>query len=99
LIISLIPQKFARVNTLINLLDFDRERLTTFFAELGEPAFRAGQLLKWIHQQGILDFEVMTNLSKSLRQRLKESTVITLPKVQMTQTARDGTYKWLLQLD
>lgn len=83
---------------MLNLLDLDREKLTAFFAELGEPAFRAGQLLKWIHQQGVLDFEVMTNLSKSLRQQLKETTTVTLPKVQMTQTSQDGTYKWLLQL-
>lgn len=83
---------------MINLLDFDRDTLITFLSEWGEPTFRAGQLLQWIHQQKVTDFATMTNLSKSLRQRLQDITTITLPKVLITQVSQDGTHKWLLQL-
>lgn len=84
---------------MINLFDLDREKLVDFFAEWGEPAFRAGQVLKWIHQQGQLEFTEMTNLSKTLRQQLNEMTCLSLPTVLLTQASADGTYKWLLQFE
>lgn len=84
---------------MVNLLNLDRQGLVSFFMELGEKPFRATQVMKWIHQQGILDFEFMTNLSKTLRQQLKEIACVSLPHVQMLQTSQDGTRKWLLQLD
>ena len=84
---------------MINLLDLDRSDLEAFFSELGEKPFRAEQVMKWIHQQGVVDFGAMTNLSKALRQRLREIAQISLPQVRLRQTSRDGTQKWLLQLD
>jgi len=51
----------------VNLLDLDRKGLAAFFVELGEKPFRSTQLLKWIYQEGVYDFDLMTNLSKSLR--------------------------------
>ncbi len=84
---------------MINLLNLERPDLETFFLSLGEKPFRAGQVMKWIHQQGLVDFEAMTNLSKALRQRLQEIAYVSLPQVRLTQTSRDGTRKWLLQID
>lgn len=84
---------------MINLLNLDRSDLEAFFSELGEKPFRAGQVMKWIHQQGVMDFAAMTNLSKVLRQRLQESAYVSLPPVRLRQTSHDGTQKWLLQLD
>jgi 23S rRNA (adenine2503-C2)-methyltransferase len=84
---------------MVNLLDLDQEGLIAFFESLGEKPFRASQVMKWIHQQGILDFAVMTNLSKALRQRLTEITCVSLPQVHHTQVSHDGTRKWLLQLE
>ena len=84
---------------MINLLNLDRQDLEAFFHELGEKPFRAGQVIKWIHQQGIINFEAMTNLSKALRQRLQQIAYVSLPQVRLRQTSRDGTQKWLLQLD
>lgn len=84
---------------MINLLDLDQEGLTTFFTELGEKPFRATQVLQWIHQFGMTDFTQMTNLSKSLRQRLATETYLHFPKLIETQASHDGTRKWLLQLD
>ncbi|HKQ31363.1 MAG TPA: 23S rRNA (adenine(2503)-C(2))-methyltransferase RlmN [Burkholderiales bacterium] len=81
-----------------NLLDFDREALEKHFAALGEKPFRARQLLQWMHQQGVADFDTMTNLSKEMRARLKESFVVAPPEVVSDQLAADGTRKWLLKL-
>jgi len=84
---------------MLNLLDYDRQGLSEFFVKLGEKPFRATQVMKWIHQEAVLDFDVMTNLSKALRQKLTEIACISLPQVQTTQVSQDGTYKWLLKLD
>lgn len=83
---------------LINLLDFDRKGLQAFFVELGEKPFRATQLLKWIYQEGVVDFDEMTNLSKSLRGYLKENCQIKAPEIVAEQLASDGTCKWVVQM-
>jgi 23S rRNA (adenine2503-C2)-methyltransferase len=82
-----------------NLLDFDQKSLEAFFAELGEKRFRAPQVLKWIHQKGVADFGEMSNLSKSLRDRLAVRCEIRTPEIVFDRIARDGTRKWLLQTD
>lgn len=84
--------------TLINLLDFDRKGLQAFFVERGEKPFRATQLLKWIYQEGITDFDEMTNLSKSLRTYLKDNCQISPPRLIMEKQASDGTCKWIVEL-
>jgi 23S rRNA (adenine2503-C2)-methyltransferase len=83
----------------INLLGLDPAGLAAFFADLGEKPFRATQVLKWMHQQGVDDFDAMTNLSKELRARLKETAEIRAPEVLRDHVAADGTRKWLLALD
>jgi 23S rRNA (adenine2503-C2)-methyltransferase len=82
-----------------NLLNLDREGLESFFADMGEKPFRATQVLKWIHQMGVSDFEKMTNLSKALRLRLAEIAEVKLPEIVLEQKSDDGTYKWVLELD
>ncbi len=83
---------------LINLLDFDRKGLQAFFVELGEKPFRATQLLKWIYQEGVEDFQQMTNLSKSLRAYLIEHCTIQAPEILLEKIASDGTRKWVIQM-
>jgi len=73
--------------------------MEVFFAGLGEKAFRASQLIKWIYQFGVDDFDVMTNISKNLRAKLKEVAVIRVPKVVTDQKSEDGTHKWVLEID
>lgn len=80
-----------------NLLDLDRLSLRAAVRDLGEPEFRADQLIKWVHQQGEVDFAKMTNLSKSLRDSLTQQFEIQLPDVIVDRTASDGTRKWLLK--
>ena len=62
----------SEANDKINLLDLDRKGLEAFFTQMGEKAFRASQLMQWIHQRGVTDFDKMSNLSKVMRERLKE---------------------------
>jgi 23S rRNA (adenine2503-C2)-methyltransferase len=82
-----------------NLLDLDRQGLVAFFTDLGEKPFRASQVLKWIYQCGIDDFNAMTNLSKSLREILHQRAEIRLPEIVSEQRSDDGTTKWLLRID
>jgi 23S rRNA (adenine2503-C2)-methyltransferase len=83
---------------LINLLNFDRKGLETWLTEIGEQKFRAQQILQWIHQYGVSDIDEMTNLSKTLRQRLKETAEIKMPEQAVEELAKDGTRKWVLRL-
>lgn len=82
----------------VNLLGLDAEGLAQFFASIGEKPFRAAQVLKWIHQQGIADFEQMTNLSKALRVKLLEVAEVRGPESVVEQHSDDGTIKWALKL-
>jgi len=86
-------------HTKVNLLDFDRQGLEAFFTELGEKAFRASQVLKWIYQGSVDNLDDMTNLSKSLRELLKLKTEIRTPEIVTQQLSDDGTIKWLLRVD
>src|SRR5665647_835239 len=81
-----------------NLLDFDLDGLTVFCEGLGEKRFRATQLFRWIHQQGAMDFEQMTDLAKSLREKLAGSARIQGPKVVSRHDSADGTVKWLFDV-
>jgi 23S rRNA (adenine2503-C2)-methyltransferase len=83
----------------VNLLGLDREGLERFCAELGEKPFRARQLLQWIHQRGIADFDQMTDLSKAFRAKLAAVAEVRAPEVMADQPSGDGTRKWLLRMD
>lgn len=83
----------------INLLNLNHTALRHFFIEMGEKPFRASQTLQWIHQQGLYDFESMTNFSKVLRAKLADIAEIRLPEIILTQQSTDGTRKWLMKLD
>ena len=83
----------------LNLLDLDRQGLEDYFSELGEKSFRASQVIQWIHQKAVTDFQQMSNLSQALRDHLQNNTVIHPPEVVYDATSVDGTRKWLLQLD
>ena len=71
--------------------------LEAFLTDLGEKPFRARQIMQWIHQRHVNDFESMTDLSKSLRSRLIEVATISLPKQISEQVSADGTTKWLFE--
>jgi 23S rRNA (adenine2503-C2)-methyltransferase len=83
---------------LTNLLDLEPAELVRWCGELGEKPFRAKQLQRWIHQFGESDFDAMTDLAKSLRDKLKIHATIAAPAVISDHTSTDGTRKWLLDV-
>ncbi len=82
-----------------NLLNLDRNGLIAYFDDLGEPSFRADQLMKWIHQRGVMQFDAMTDLSKNLRAHLSENADCKLPSLAKESKSFDGTRKWLFELN
>jgi len=81
-----------------NLLNFSRTELADLFKTWGEPTFRANQLMQWIHQRGVTDIDQMSNMSKGLREKLKQETCIQVMETVADQIAADGTRKWLFKL-
>jgi len=82
----------------INLLDFDQVAMQDYLIRCGEKPFRATQLIKWIHQHKLDDFEQMMNLSKLLRETLQQTAEVKAPTVQQVNHSSDGTVKWLFKL-
>lgn len=83
----------------VNLLGMSHAKLLAFFASMGESAFRATQVLKWIHQHGVDDIDVMTNISKDLRNKLKANAEIRAPEVVSEHLSADGTRKWIIRVE
>src|SRR3954462_10999678 len=81
-----------------NLLDYDLEGLAAFCASLGEKRFRATQLFRWIHQKGARDFGQMTDLAKSLRDKLEGGARIEGLSIISQHISADGTIKWLFDV-
>ncbi len=81
-----------------NLLELDKNGFAQFCADLGEKPYRARQLMHWIHQSGVDDFEAMTDIAKPLRARLKDTAEVRAPAVVRDTVAADGTRKWLLDV-
>ncbi|MCL4121142.1 UNVERIFIED_CONTAM: hypothetical protein GTU68_064289 [Idotea baltica] len=71
--------------------------MESFFEQIGEKRFRAGQLMKWIHHFSVDDFDHMTNISKSLREKLTKHAVIHAPEVVSEDISADGTRKWVIR--
>ena len=82
----------------VNLLDFDADGLTAFFAEHGEKPFRARQLLRWMHRFGESDFAAMTDMAKSLREKLSQMAEIAPPALISDRLSDDGTRKFLFDV-
>ena len=85
--------------TKVNLLNFTLEGMKAYLVTLGEKPFRAVQVYKWIHQFGVDDFDEMTNISKSFREKLKQQTVILGPEIISEKISEDGTFKWALRIE
>ncbi len=83
---------------LSNLLGLSKTKMEAFLLELGEKPFRAIQLMKWIHQQGVTDFDAMTNISKTLRASLKDCAEIRPPIIKDCYEAEDGCFKWIVEV-
>ncbi len=81
-----------------NLLGLDLPGMVDFCEQLGEKRFRAQQLFRWIHQKGAHDFAQMSDLAKSLREKLPSVAAITPLPVVSEHISQDGTTKWLFDV-
>ena len=82
----------------VNLLGLPLAAMEQYFLGIGEKKFRAQQVLKWIHHQGVTDFDEMTNLGKALREKLKACAEILPPEIVSQHDSSDGTRKWAIRV-
>ena len=80
------------------LTDLTLPELTEYLAQLGQPAFRAKQIFKWVHQKLITDLDAMTDQPKALLQQLHECCTLAAPAIRRRQQSKDGTVKYLLEM-
>jgi 23S rRNA (adenine2503-C2)-methyltransferase len=82
----------------VNLLGLDAQALAAFMEEIGEKPFRAKQLMRWVHRFGESSFTEMSDLAKTLREKLAQAAVVAAPPVIGDGVSEDGTRKWLLDV-
>ncbi|RKG33250.1 23S rRNA (adenine(2503)-C(2))-methyltransferase RlmN [Acinetobacter tianfuensis] len=94
------PSAPAQAKTVekVNLLGMSRPQMEKFFEDMGEKKFRAGQVMKWIHQFFVTDFAEMTNISGKLREKLEKICEIKAPEVVHKNYSKDGTRKWVFRV-
>ena len=81
-----------------NIKDYDLEELKKELIEMGEKPFRAEQIFKWLYEEKVESFDEMTNLSISLREKLKENYTLCNFGILKKQESKDGTIKYLLDI-
>jgi 23S rRNA (adenine2503-C2)-methyltransferase len=79
------------------LIGLTKKELEEQIASIGEKPFRAKQIWQWLYFQGVTDFDKTSNISKDLREKLKQNFTISRPKIVNEQKSKDKTHKWLLE--
>ena len=74
------------------------EQLAALMKEMGQPAFRAKQIFRWLHQKLVTEFSAMTDQPKALLAKLEEGYTIAAPAIARRQQSKDGTVKYLFAL-
>lgn len=82
----------------VNFFDYTLSDLKTHFESMGEKAFRATQLYKWIYQKKTLDVKEMTDLSLGFRENISKFVNIDLLKIVDHRISKDGTQKFLFDV-
>ena len=82
----------------INLAGLTLGKLKSLFIDLNEKPFRAGQVMKWVHQRGVTDIDMMSDVSKNLRKKLRDIAEIKLPRILDEITSVDGSRKWIIEV-
>ena len=96
--LSTVDQVQDSTHVKVNLMGMSRAELEQFFEKIGEKKFRAGQVMKWIHQYFITDFAQMSNISGKLREKLERVCEIKAPEVVHRHYSKDGTRKWVFRV-
>jgi len=81
-----------------NIKDYNLDELKDEFIKLGEKPYRAEQVFKWLYIDGVSSFDEMTNLSKDLREKLKQKFSMHNFKILQKQESADGTKKYLFDI-
>jgi 23S rRNA (adenine2503-C2)-methyltransferase len=81
-----------------NLAGLSLKNLRELFIDAGEKPFRAKQVMNWVHQRGVMDIDIMTDISKPLREKLKATTTISIPKIVADYPSEDGCHKWIIEV-
>ncbi len=81
-----------------NILGKTLPEMEELLVNLGQKSYRAKQILKWIHQKGICNFDDMTDLSRELRNIMQDNFIIEAPKISYEELSKDGTKKWILDV-
>jgi len=89
--------KILKVSELRHLTGLTRAELIAFFGEMGEPRFRADQVFRGLHERRLMSFDEMTDLSKALREKLKETAEASTLTVESKYTSVDGTRRFLMR--
>lgn len=82
----------------IGIKALNRDAVTSLLEELGQPSYRAKQVLQWLYAKGAHSYDDMTNISKALRAQLSQTCPLSFPEIVKKQVSRDGTRKYLLRL-
>ena len=85
------------MSELLHLTGFSKDELADFVKKIGEPLFRAKQIFKQIHERRLLDFDEMTDLPKTLREKLNEMATASVLKVESRYVSKDGTRRFLMK--
>ncbi len=96
------PSTFPQVSPhehRVNLMGLSRVQMEQYFLDMGEKKFRAHQVLKWIHHGGITRIEDMSNLGRTLREKLLQVAEVRPPEIVSQQDSSDGTRKWAIRVD
>jgi 23S rRNA (adenine2503-C2)-methyltransferase len=88
----------SKILEYMNIRELSLEEIKTFLTENGEKAFRAKQVYEWLWKKNVNNYDEMTNLSKSLRDLLKDKLAISTIQVFDTQKSKDGTTKIAFKL-
>lgn len=81
-----------------NIYNYSLEQLTNYFASINQKSFRAKQVFSWLYQKEASSFDEMSNLSKELREQLKEHFTFDILKIVEKQESKDGTIKYLFEM-
>jgi 23S rRNA (adenine2503-C2)-methyltransferase len=93
-------KKQGEIEEKININEFTQQELEEYVEKIGEKKFHARQIFKWLHKKGVVSFDEMTDISKSLRDKLKENTyVLNMEILEYQESKKDGTIKFLIKLD
>ncbi|MEE0966621.1 MAG: 23S rRNA (adenine(2503)-C(2))-methyltransferase RlmN, partial [Bacilli bacterium] len=82
-----------------SIYQFTLEDMIEEFLSINEKKFRATQVFEWLYRKGVTSFDDMNNLSKDLRNKLKENYSLSLLRIKEKQEASDGTIKYLFELE